>query len=81
MKVSIASLKNGLSKYLKAVSKGAEVIITDHNQPRFKITRIEGVEPTATVKEYEAFMKTFKPITQQSGAQTSAEMIRKMRDE
>jgi prevent-host-death family protein len=42
--VSVATLKNHLSRYLAAVKKGKEVIITSHRHP---VARLSPLEKTA----------------------------------
>ena len=49
MEVSIREMKNRLSKYLKLVQAGKEIVITDRGRP---VARLTLVQPTA--KETEA---------------------------
>ena len=49
MEVSIREMKNRLSKYLKLVQSGKDVVITDRGRP---VARLTLVQPTA--KEAEA---------------------------
>jgi prevent-host-death family protein len=48
MEVSIRDMKNRLSKYLKLVRMGKEVVITDRGKPVAQLTR---VKPTAETEE------------------------------
>ena len=48
MEVSIRDMKNRLSKYLKLVRTGKEVVITDRGRP---VARLTLVKPTAESEE------------------------------
>lgn len=42
MQVSIQKMKNGLSKYLKLVQMGQDVVITDRGRPVARLTLVAG---------------------------------------
>jgi len=49
VEISIRELKNQLSRYLRKVAAGDEVVITSHNRPVARLTRVEKIseeEPT-----------------------------------
>ena len=54
MEVSIREMKNRLSKYLKLVRTGKDVVITDRGKP---VARLTLVEPTAKDEEAEAIRR------------------------
>ncbi len=81
MKVSIAEARANLSKLLHAAGQGKEVIITDHNEPKFRVVPIEPAFPLPPEGNYDKFMKEFRPIRQKKSAKAGAEMIREERDE
>ena len=54
MEVSIRKMKNHLSKYLKLVRTGKDVVITDRGKP---VARLTLVEPTAKDDEAEAIRR------------------------
>ena len=47
MYVAIRELKNHLSRYLKRVSEGEEIVVTAHGKP---VARINGVPPDQTTE-------------------------------
>jgi len=54
MEVSIREMKNRLSKYLKLVQTGKDVVITDRGKP---VARLIRVVPTAEETEAEAIRR------------------------
>ena len=54
MEVSIREMKNHLSKYLKLVQAGKDVVITDRGKP---VARLTLVEPTAKDEEAQAIRR------------------------
>jgi len=54
MEVSIREMKNRLSKYLKLVQTGKDVVITDRGKP---VARLTPVVPTAEETEAEAIRR------------------------
>ena len=54
MEVSIRKMKTRLSKYLKLVQAGKDVVITDRGKP---VARLTLVEPTAEDDEAEAIRR------------------------
>lgn len=43
MEISVRELKNQLSKYLRKVAAGDEVVITSHNRPVARLTKVQEV--------------------------------------
>lgn len=89
MEVSIRDMKNRLSKYLKLVRMGKEVVITDRGRP---VARLTPAKPTVEETEAEVIeriealpwvrpgngkrVKGAKhPIRLKSGEKTAAEMV------
>lgn len=48
--VKIAELKDSLSEHLRAVEKGAEVVVSDRNRPIARIVRFEEDAPALTIE-------------------------------
>jgi prevent-host-death family protein len=48
--VKIAELKDRLSEHLRAVERGAEVVVTDRDRPIARIVPFSGGQPTATIQ-------------------------------
>lgn len=57
--VKIAELKDSLSEHLRAVEKGAEVVVSDRNRP---IARIVPFEPTTSELSFETPAVPFKAV-------------------
>lgn len=76
---SIAKLKAGLSSILADVATGSEIIITDHNKPVARLSSIRRLPalPKGSVKD----LLARPPVPLRKGAKTSAEIIRRLRDE
>jgi prevent-host-death family protein len=89
MQVSIREMKNRLSKYLKLVQTGQEVVITDRGRP---VARLTLVASTPEEAEAEAIKRILalpwvrpgngkklkgasKPIRLKPGDKTAAEMV------
>ena len=89
MEVSIRDMKNRLSKYLKLVRTGKEVVITDRGRP---VARLTLVKPVTLETEAEVIERiealpwvrpgngkkvkgAKRPIRLKSGDKTAAEMV------
>lgn len=89
MEVSIREMKNRLSKYLKLVRAGKDVVITDRGRP---VARLTIVQPTAKEAEAEYIRRILAlpwvqpgnggkvkgakhPIRLRPGDKTAAEMV------
>ncbi|MNC85615.1 putative antitoxin VapB5 [compost metagenome] len=89
MEVSIREMKNRLSKYLKLVQAGKDVVITDRGRP---VARLTLVQPTARETEAEYIRRVNalpwvqpgnggkvkgakNPIRLKPGDKTAAEMV------
>lgn len=89
MQVSIREMKNGLSKYLKLVQMGQDVVVTDRGRP---VARLTLVASTPEDLEAEAIKRILalpwvragngrklkgasKPIRLKAGDKTAAEMV------
>lgn len=48
--VKIAELKNGLSEHLRAVERGAEVVVSDRNRPIARIVPFDGDEERLVIE-------------------------------
>jgi prevent-host-death family protein len=48
--IKIAELKDRLSEHLRAVERGAEVVVTDRDRPIARIVPFPGGQPTATIE-------------------------------
>lgn len=63
MEISIRELKNQLSKYLRKVAAGDEVVITSHNRPVARLTRVQAVsEEKPTRQELLRRLKTMPGV-------------------
>lgn len=80
MKVSIAKARAELSKILQLVEKGEEVVITDHNEPKFQIIPIYGKFSLPSESAYSKFLEQFQPVSLKRGAKSSLDLIREERD-
>jgi len=58
--VKIAELKDSLSEHLRAVERGAEVIVSDRNRPIARIIRFEEKDGELTIDEPEVPFKTVR---------------------
>ena len=81
MYVAIRELKNHLSRYLKRVSAGEEIVVTAHGKP---VARINGVPPDQPESALDSLawirhastgdsnkLTSFKPVKPQQGAPLS----------
>lgn len=78
MKVNIGVLKNDLSQYLHKVRDGEEITVTDRNEPIAKIIPLE--RPVIRM-DLKAWLKEHPPIKTAKKQTSSAELLRRIRDE
>ena len=58
--VKIAELKDSLSEHLRAVEKGAEIVVSDRNRPIARIVRFEHSDGELTIEEPEVPFKAVR---------------------
>ena len=89
MQVSIREMKNGLSKYLKLVQTGRDVVITDRGRPVARLTLVARTPEKAEAEEIKRILAlpwvrpgngkklkgASKPIRLKPGDKTAAEMV------
>jgi prevent-host-death family protein len=89
MQVSIREMKNGLSKYLKLVQTGRDVVITDRGRPVARLTLVASTPEEAEAEAIERILAlpwvrpgngrklkgASKPIRLKPGDKTAAEMV------
>ncbi len=78
-KYSIAGLKAGLSSILADVSRGAEVVVTDHNRPVARLVSVRRL-PALPKADIEGIL-AHRPLPLKAGALPSAALVRRLRDE
>jgi prevent-host-death family protein len=89
MQVSIREMKNRLSKYLKLVQTGKDVVITDRGRPVARLTLVAHTPENAEAEAIERILAlpwvrpgngrklkgASKPIRLKPGDKTAAEMV------
>ncbi len=60
--VSVATLKSHLSRYLAAVKKGKEIIITSHRHPVARLSPLEKTAPDLNIIPAKKPVSTLKKI-------------------
>jgi len=89
MQVSIREMKNGLSKYLKLVQTGRDVVITDRGRPVARLTLVASTPEEVEAEAIERILAlpwvrpgngrklkgASKPIRLKPGDKTAAEMV------
>ena len=70
--VSVATLKSKLSKYLAAVKKGKEIIVTSHRHP---IAKIGPVEKTASDLQIIPARKPVSTLTRIKGLNLKVDLL------
>lgn len=75
-KVSVREARERISQLLAAVSAGEEVVITRHGKPTARLVAIDAAQPSIAFPDRRAFR-----FRQPEASQSSAELIRKLRDE
>ncbi len=78
-RVSVATLKSELSKYLKIAQTGEPVIVTSYGEEIAKIGPVQKI--TATAVNWTEFKKKFPGIRTKKKGTSAARLIRKIRDE
>jgi prevent-host-death family protein len=76
---SIAKLKASLSSILAEVARGREVLVTDHNRPVARLTSLRRLPPLPAGEKDSLLAE--RPVPLKKGATSSAELVRRLRDE
>ncbi len=76
---NISKLKTFLSSIMEEVVNGQEILVTDHNRPVAKLVPIHRVGrlPRGDLKA----LLAWDPLPLKKGTSSSADLIRKIRDE
>ncbi len=80
LKVNVATLKAELSRFLLMVRKGERITIISHGKEIATVSPITAQSPNSPIN-WGDFVKEHPPLKLKGKAPTSADLIRKLRDE